>query len=127
MNRADERIMNELRQGREWLLSEEARAQDILMHLRRKIRSLTRNIYFLDSIPEQYEDLYDFLIDADTVVRIEIPRDPRNGAVVFEKWSTKDYRRHLSGRKRHRFLLALKLAIPERKAADQGREAHRVG
>jgi hypothetical protein len=127
MNRVDERIMNELRQRREWLLSEEARAQDILMHLRREMRSLTRNIYFLGSIPEQYEDLYDFLIDADTVVRVEIPRDSRSGEVVFEKWSTKDYRRRLSGRECHRFQLALKLAIPERKAARQGREAHRVG
>jgi hypothetical protein len=58
--------------------------------------------------------LYRVLVDGTTIVHIEIPRDPKKGEVVFEKWSVKEYlngpETRPKGIYRRKFLMALKLA-----------------
>jgi hypothetical protein len=86
----DKRMIDELNAGRKWLLSG-ASSRKLLSALRRELQSITRNVYIFRCIPEQYEDLYDVLIDGTTVARIEIPRDDRSGEMIFEKWSVDEY------------------------------------
>ena len=112
LSRSDKQMIGELEAGRERLLSEPS-LQILLSNLRRKLRSITRNLYIFDSIPEQTEDLYRVLVDGTTVVHIEIPRDAQYGEVVFEKWSVKEHlniRKSLTGLHRRRFGMALGLA-----------------
>ena len=86
----DKRMIDELNAGQKWLLSG-ASSRKLLSALRRELQSITRNVYIFRCIPEQYEDLYDLLIDGTTVARIEIPRDDRSREIIFEKWSVDEY------------------------------------
>jgi hypothetical protein len=86
----DQRMIDELNAGREWLF-DGASSRKLLSALRRELHSITRNVYVFQCIPEQYENLYDVLIDGTTVARIEIPRDASNGQIIFEKWSVDEY------------------------------------
>ena len=87
---SDRRMIDDLERGREWLLSEPS-SQNLLSILRRKLQSITRNVYVLACTPEQAEDPYDLLVDGTTIVRIEIPRDAGWGDVVFERWGIEEY------------------------------------
>jgi hypothetical protein len=110
-------MIGELEEGRERLLSEPS-LESLLSNLRRKLQSITRNIYIFDWIPEQTEDLYRVLVDGTTVVHIEIPHDAQSGEVLLEKWSVEEYlntrKKRLTGLHRRKFEIALRLA--ERRA-----------
>jgi hypothetical protein len=114
LSRSDKQMISELEEGRERLLSEPSL---LLSNLRRKLESITPNVYVFDWIPEQGEDWYGILVDGTTVVHIEIPRDA-SGEVIFEKWSVRDYlntrKKRLRGVYRRKFEIALRLA--ERRA-----------
>jgi hypothetical protein len=84
----DKRMIAELEMGREQLLLGPS-SRKLLSSLRRKLQSITRNLYVVCWIPEQAEDLYDVLVDGTTVVHIEVPRDARSDEVVFEKFGVK--------------------------------------
>jgi len=75
-------------------------------------------MYIIRNIPEQYEELYDVLIDGNTVVHVEVPRDDRFGEIVFEKWTLDEYLRKESLGKlnRRKLQLAIELATRERRA-----------
>jgi hypothetical protein len=109
-------MISELEKGREELLSEPS-SQSLLSNLRRKLQSITRNIYVFRWTPEQTEDLYDVLVDGTTVVHIEIPRETRSAEIVFEKWGIQEYlntRKHLTKPDRRKLELALRLAQPHK-------------
>jgi hypothetical protein len=110
-------MMRELESGREHLLSAPA-SRRLMSFLRRRLESITRNIYIIRWIPEQAEDLYDILVDGTTVVHIEIPRDVGSGegGIVFEKRDVGEYlssQKHLTKTDRRRIELALQLAQRE--------------
>ncbi len=106
---SDEMIA-ELVAGHDWLFSNSA-ARRLLTALRANLQSITHNIYIFHSFPEQYEDIYDVLIDGVTVVRIEVPRREQDGEVAFEKWNVDEYlRRKLPKLDRRKLLLAIELA-----------------
>ena len=111
---SDKQMMRELELGREHLLSAPA-LQRLLSFLRRRLQSITRNVYILSWTPEQAEDLYDILVDGTTVVHIEIPRDVSSseGNIVFEKRDVREYlssQRRLTKPYRRKLELALQLA-----------------
>jgi len=106
----DKRMIDELERGRELLLSDPS-SHKLLSSLRRKLQSVTRNIYVVRWIPEQTEDLYDVLVDGTSVVRVEVPRDARTAEVVFEKFGVEEYlNRRLTKPDRRKLELALGLA-----------------
>jgi cobalamin biosynthesis Mg chelatase CobN len=115
MNRptlSDKKMIDELESSREQLLSG-ARGDDLLRLLRRRLLSLTQNIYVLRWIPEQGEDLYDLLIDGVSVARVEIPRSNRSAEAKFETRPVEEYKKiesTLTKPERRRFELALRLA-----------------
>jgi hypothetical protein len=109
---SDKQMMSELEGGREHLLSDPS-SRSLLSSRRRKLQSVTRNVYVFRWIPEQTEDLYDILVDGTTVVHIEIPRATRGGEIVFERWGIQEYlnaRKHLAKPVRRKLELALRLA-----------------
>jgi hypothetical protein len=109
---SDEQLMSELTEGRERLLSDTA-SQKLLSTLRRRLQSITQNIYILNWIPEQGEDLYDVLVDGVTVVHVEIPHTAQGSDEVFEQCSVEDYlksKKSLTRPDRRRLELALRLA-----------------
>ncbi|WBL75889.1 hypothetical protein I3J27_22965 [Bradyrhizobium xenonodulans] len=83
-------MIRELEAGREHLLSAPA-ARRLLSLLRHRLLSITRNVYIVRRIPEQYEDLYDILVDGVTVVHVELPRDVSRTEIVFERSGIKEY------------------------------------
>jgi hypothetical protein len=106
----EKRMIDELERGREQLLSNPS-SNKLLSSLRRKLQSITRNIYVVSWIPEQTEDLYDVLVDGTSVVHIEVRRDGRTDEVVFEKFGIEEYlNRRLSKPDRRKLELALRLA-----------------
>ncbi|MCA1512268.1 hypothetical protein [Bradyrhizobium sp. NBAIM01] len=110
--RSEKQILEELEAGREHLLSAPA-SRRLLSLLRRRLQSITRNVYVLRHIQEQTEDLYDILIDGATVIHIELPRDASSTEIVFEKSGVKEYletRRGITKPNRRRLELALELA-----------------
>lgn len=103
-------MIRELEAGREHLLSVPA-ARRLLSLLRHRLLSISRNVYIVRHIPEQYEDLYDILVDGVTVVHVELPRDVSSTEIVFEKSGIKEYLK--AGRTksdRRRLELAIELA-----------------
>jgi hypothetical protein len=108
----DKKMIDDLERSRERLLSESS--SHALIHvLRRKLQSVTRNIYVLRWIPEQAEDLYDVLVDGVTVVHIEVPRGEPEQETLFETWPVEEYRRtrqSLTKPERRKLELALQLA-----------------
>jgi hypothetical protein len=108
--RSEKQMIGELEAGREYLLSAPA-ARRLLSLLRHRLQSITRNVYIVRHITEQYEDLYDILVDGTTVVQIELPRDASTTEIVFEKSSVKEYaRRGITKLHRRRLELALELS-----------------
>ena len=105
----EKRMTDELERGRQQLLSDPS--HKLLSNLRRKLQSITRNIYVINWIPERAEDLYDVLVDGTSVVHIEVPRDARTDDVVFEKFGIEEYLKRRHGKPdRRKFELALRLA-----------------
>ena len=105
----EKRMIDELEREREQLLSDPS--HKLLSSLRRKLQSISRNIYVVDWIPEQTEDLYDVLVDGRIVVHIEVPRDAGTDEIVFEKFGIEEYlNRRLSKPDRRKLELALRLA-----------------
>jgi hypothetical protein len=108
----DMRTIDTLKKESEWLLSDPT-SRKLLTALRRALQSITRNIFIVNSIPEQYEDIYDVLVDGAIVVRIEIPRRGQDGEVIFEKWTIDEYlrsRKNFTKISRRRLQLAIELA-----------------
>ena len=114
----DKRMIGELEKGREQLLSDPS-SRKLLSSLRRKLQSITRNIYVVHWISEQTGDLYDVLVDGSIVVHIEVPRDARTDEIVFEKFGMEEYlNRRLTKPNRRKLELALKLAQRVARSAD---------
>jgi hypothetical protein len=108
--RSEKQMIGELEAGREHLLSA-PEARRLLSVFRQRLLSITRNVYIVRHITEQYEDLYDILVDGTTVVQIELPRDASSTEIVFEKSSVKEYaRRGMTKPHRRKLELALELA-----------------
>jgi hypothetical protein len=112
---SDERMINELKKGRETLLADTS-ASALLSVLRRRLQSATGNMYVLDWIPEQFDDLYDVLVDGVSVVHIEISRGSATED-VFQMWPVEEYlgmvRKVLTKPARRKLELALQLAKAE--------------
>ena len=109
---SEKRMIEELEAGREHLLTAPT-ARRLLSLLRHQLLSISRNLYIVRHIPEQYEELYDILVDGVTVVHIELPRDTSSTGVIFEKSGIREYlqtSRHMSKPNRRKLELALELA-----------------
>jgi hypothetical protein len=108
----DKKVIDELERAREQLLSGSS-PKGLMRILRRRLQSITSNVYILRWIPEQGEDLYDVLVDGATVAHIEIPRHIPAQETVFESWPVEEYRRTrgtVTKPERRKLELALQLA-----------------
>lgn len=108
----DETYTRELEEGRELLLSGKY-APGLLDALRRRMQTITRNMYVIQWIPEQREDLYDVLVDVTLIARVEVRRDGTHVDTELETWPLKEYLRegHLGKRERRRLAIAVRLAV----------------
>jgi hypothetical protein len=121
-SRIDQQLVNELKNGREELLSGMS-LQALLSALSRRLPSVTRNIYIVDWIPEQGEDLYDVLVDGVAVVHLEIPRGRQDTEDMFEMWPVREYikrRKGMTKTDRRKLHLAIQLAAAEIKISERG-------
>jgi hypothetical protein len=108
---AEKTIIAELENGRTKLLAEES-PRVLLDVIRRRLSTVTDNLYLLRWIPEQGEDLYEVLVDGSTVVHVEIPRGEKR-ETVFELSPVDVYRRSaasLTKTDRRKIEAALQLA-----------------
>lgn len=110
-HRSEKQLINELKTGREQLLS--GGSSLLLSVLRRRLQSVTRNIFIVRWIPEQGEDLFDVLVDGVTVAHVELPRVKGGSDEVFETWPVEEYRRQLTRSDRRKLELAVQLAGTE--------------
>jgi hypothetical protein len=84
-------------------------------------------MYIVDYIPEQYEEIYEVLVDGKTVVSVELSRKIVDAPAVLESWSLDDYMKRkgrLSKLARRRLNFAMKLANEHRekiKVPDAGK------
>jgi len=78
---------------------------ELLDALLRNTRSL-RDAIIVGHIPEQCEDLFAVLVDADRVALVEIAREPEKHVTSFAFQSADDYERGLSPRRKREFLVA---------------------
>lgn len=109
---SDQKVIEQLERSRDQLLSGDS-ASDLVRVLRRKLQSITRNVYVLRWVPEQAEDIYDVLVDGVTVVRVEISRVTPGQETAFESWTVEEYRSNrkaLTKPERRKLELALELA-----------------
>jgi len=71
---------------------------NLLNALRREFPNLSDNMYVLESITDQYEDIVTVLIDGVTVATVEIPRHPSlKQEATVEACSVHDYARRARG------------------------------
>jgi hypothetical protein len=88
--RSNQGIIEELKRGREALLSDES-LRSLLNILRHRLKSITPNLYVLKWIPEQGEDLYDILVDGNIVAHFEVSRSGVEADNSFRTWSVEEY------------------------------------
>lgn len=87
----EKRLVEELRQSTEHILHREAYSE-LLAILRQRFSNLTDNFYLLDWLPEQGEDIYTILVDANQVVEVELSRVDRDAnPVSFEVTPLNEY------------------------------------
>jgi hypothetical protein len=100
-----------LEENRRRLLSEDSSC-GLLEAIRRTFDTSTDNIYIVDHINEQAEDIFEVLVDGRVIVQIEVPRYGERLGIVLDRWLVEPYRRNrLAGKwSRHQFELALSLA-----------------
>lgn len=90
----------------------EESARSLLYVIRRRLNTVTNNLYILRWIPEQGEDLYDVLVDGSSVVHVEIPRG-EDRETAFELSPVDVYKRKatsLTKTDRRKLEVALQLA-----------------
>lgn len=107
----EQALIAELEGGRARLLAEES-ARSLLQAIRRRLSTITNNLYILRWIPEQGEDLYDVLVDGTSIAHVEIPRGG-NEETVFEVSPVEAYQRRtasLTKTDRRKIEVALRLA-----------------
>lgn len=107
----EQALIDELERGRAKLLAEES-DQGLLQTIRRRLLTITNNLYILRWIPEQGEDLYDVLVDGTSVAHVEIPRGG-NRETVFELSPLEAYQRpaaNLTKTDRRKLEAAIQLA-----------------
>jgi hypothetical protein len=90
ISRADKEVIDVLRAGHERLLSDPSR-RELLSAIRKGLGTISRNMYIVCHIPEQYEETYEVLVDGKTIVSVELPRKSVDAPVVLESWSLDDY------------------------------------
>lgn len=78
---------------------------ELLDALLRNVPSLSDAI-IVGHIPEQCEDLFAVLVDADRVALVEIAREPEKHVTSFTFQSADEYGRGLSPRSKRQFLVA---------------------
>jgi hypothetical protein len=90
LSRSDKEMIGELRAGHERLLSDPS-WRELLSTVRKGLNTISRNMYIVYYIPEQYEEIYEVLVDGKIIVSVELPRKNVDAPVVFESWSLGDY------------------------------------
>ena len=88
---AEEALDRQLEESRVRLLSGK-RASSAADNASERVPDLSDNVYIVDHLPEQGEDIYDVLVDATTVVHVEVPRPGVSQRVVIEEMSLERYR-----------------------------------
>ena len=111
----DQSTLDRLRDGRHGLLEDDAE-RSALKVLRRRLQTITRNVYILQYLVDEGEIYCDILVDGTTVVHMEIPPVNEGGEIVFESMTLAAFRKRnskLSRLDRRRLELALELAQSE--------------
>ena len=88
---AQEALDQQLEESRVRLLSGNG-PPALLTTLRSVFPDLSDNVYIIHHLPEQGEDIYDVLVDATTVVHVEVPRRGVSQRVVIEEMPLERYR-----------------------------------
>ena len=115
---SEQALIDELERGRKALLSEES-GRSLLAVIRRRLQTDSMNLYVLDWITEQMEDIVHVLVDGELVACVELPRGGEE-ELAFEVVSIQEYRRRPgSSRSRRRKLVqAVELASQEQAGGD---------
>lgn len=95
---------------------ENASDRSPLKVLRRRLQTITRNVYSLYYLRDEGEVFCDILVDGATVVHMEIPPEDEEGEIVFRSMTLAEYRRwkgKMSRLQLRRLELALELARNE--------------
>jgi hypothetical protein len=88
----DQNTLDQLRVGRDALLKNGGE-RSALRVLRRKLQTVTRNVYILWYLVDEGEVFCDILVDGVTVVHMEIPPANAGADIVFESMTVAGYRR----------------------------------
>jgi hypothetical protein len=91
---SEQALVDELENGRARLLAGETGGV-LLRAIRRRLQTVSNNIYVLRWIPEQGEDLFDVLVDGTCVAHVEISRGEKQ-ETVFDVSDVEAYRRRTS-------------------------------
>ena len=105
--KTEDEMQAELRRSHEALVSDPAKSR-----LREALRSrgINENAAFvLNWIPEQSEDLYEVLIDQNTVLEIELERLDSSVEPVISELKMRDYERRLSKNGRIKLAVAISM------------------
>ena len=92
---AEKALEAQLETSRVRLLAEPDRT-GLLATLKNEFPDLSDNLYIVTTIPEEAVDVYEVLMDAETIVRAEIPRHPAEAGVVVETMPLDEYRKSAS-------------------------------
>lgn len=87
---SEQQLVDELVRGRELLFFDKSYTT-LLHEIRKLVQSITPNLYILDWISEQTEDLYAVLVDTQIVVQVEIPRMGKGGGKLLYEGKVADY------------------------------------
>ena len=106
----EEASIRHFEEQREALLAD-TNPNGLLQIIHRILKTETRNLYFVDHIPEQCEDLYSVLVDGERVLSFEIPRhDVNPQPLMIKVRSIAEYLHGTRGRKRRDTEIAMLLA-----------------
>lgn len=106
-------LIHELEHSRKELLSGRSNPQ-LLAALKANTPALSDNVYVLDWIPEQAEDIFTLLMDGDLIVEVELSRlaltEPPLSFKVSELGNYLNRHRQLGKSMRRRLEVAIKLS-----------------
>jgi hypothetical protein len=123
LSRTDKEMIGSLRAGRAHLLFDPSR-QELLSTIQKELNTISSNMYIVDHVPEQLEEIYEVLVDGTTIASVELPRKSVGGSIVFKSCTLDDYLKRTKGRlsklHRRRLNFAIELANEHREDGGAG-------
>lgn len=88
---AEDRLIRELKSAQRALLSDET-SPSLLASLKTQLSDFSDNVFIIECIPEQAEDMYTILINGNVIIEVEISREKAvQDPVSFDVLSLQTY------------------------------------